>query len=449
MKKQLRNVWIRLSLKYNVKKEYFTVALPVLLSVLFIIASIYNVGYLGPGKDAKKDEKTLSLDNFTEGQEITDEMIQKLVDEKAAKEKGIDVKRDKRVDSLAGIAVVAVLIAIIPYSIDLFLRKRRLRRYEDDFSDYLFQMSEMMRGGIDPVKATLELSKTDLGSITGHVRKATARMSFGKSFEYSMKKMAEEMKSRLIERYIDLLIHASYTGGNVSQQIMKSSEDMKKFISLEKEKEGSLKMYIIIMYMAQGLLLLIAGVFVFQVLPSLQNVNVGMFIPGATGRSLPKADIMMYITHIILINAVFVGLISGKVSSGSVKNGLKHSAVLLIGSYAVVLFVIMPQVVGVEELNIVAVSYPKATVMGGLPLPEPIVFKVTDSKGKPVANATIAFSIKPSTGKITKSGEKTSIDGTIPVYITPGVEPGTYSVQAKYNEDSGSAEIKVGVMEET
>jgi len=82
-----------------------------------------------------------------------------------------------------------------------------------------------------------------------------------------------------------------------------------------------------------------------------------------------------------------------------------------------------------------------------MPLKEPIVFKVTDTRDKPVANATIAFSIKPATGKITKSGDKTDKDGLISVYITPGLEAGTYTVVAKYNEDSGSADIKVVAME--
>ena len=149
-------------------------------------------------------------------------------------------------------------------------------------------MSEMMRGGIDHVKATMELSKSNLGSITKPLRIATARMAYGKSFEYSMRKMAESTQSLLVQRYTDLLIHASYTGGNVSDQIQKSADDMKRFINLEREKEGGLGMYVIIMYMTQGLLLLLSGVFIFSVLPSLQNVNLGMFIKARAAWAFPR-----------------------------------------------------------------------------------------------------------------------------------------------------------------
>jgi len=301
----------------------------------------------------------------------------------------------------------------------------------------------MMRGGIDPVKATIELSKTNLGSITGHMQVATARMSYGRSFEYSMKELARSLQSRLIQRYTELLIHASYTGGNVAGQLMKSSEDMKKFIALEREKEGSLRMYVIIMYMAQGLLLMIACVFVYNVLPSLQNVNVGMFIQGATGYKISKTAIMFYITHIILINAFFVGLISGKVSTGSVKNGLKHTVALLFGSYAVVSLIITPQISGVEELKITPVSYPK-TAFGGSELDQPVIFKVTDLKDKPLENISLSFKVGgPSEGKIKKAELKTDKDGLIRVYPILSIEPGKYSIEASYNENKGVADIEV------
>ena len=448
IKTKLKRLWLRFNIRYNLKREYFTIALPFFIALIYVSASFMNLGNV---KVDTTKNNAFSLNNITEGQELTDEQLIAMVEAKKAKPQDkLESEQRKKQSAIDDIILFGFLIAITPFSVDLLLKKRRLRKYEEDYSDFLFELSEMMRGGIDPVKAVTELSKSSLGSITRPVRIATARMAYGKSFEYSMRKMAESTESLLIKRYTDLLIHASYTGGNVSEQIQKSADDMKKFISLEREKEGSLSMYVVIMYLAQGLLLLLAGVFIFNVLPSLQSVNLGMFIPGSQGSALSKSATMQYIYHIVMINAFFVGLISGKVSTGSMKHGLKHSIVLLLGSFLITAFVINPNLSGIEDLKITALKYPTGDVTGGLPLQDPIVFKVTDKKDKPVVNASIAFAMTGQTGgKVQKAGLKTDAEGLISVYVTPGIQNGIYVVEATYNENKGTAELKVNNMEES
>lgn len=444
--KAIKKIKKILSIKYNIRREFFTVGIPLILSILFMAtASVYS-GLVKLGPEKQETKNAFSFDSITEGDSLTDEQIMLIMQAKKAAESAAKKKTQNQFDD---IVIIGFIIAVTPYSVDLLLTRRRIRQYERDYSDFLFQMSEMMRGGIDPVKATIELSKSDLGSITPFMKKAAALMSYGKSYEYAMRNMAAETKSKLIQRYTDLIIHASYTGGNVGEQVQKSAEDMKRFIALEREKESGLRMYIIIMYMAQGLLLLIAGVFVYNVLPSIQNVNVGMFIKGAKGLPLPKTTVMLYITRIIMINAFFVGLISGKISTGSIKNGLKHSVALIVGSYLITLFVINPAVSELDKINLTPVKYPLQAV-GGMPLQDPVVFKATDLKNKSLANLTIGFSIEgPSPGKIVKADLKTDEEGLIRVYVVPGIEAGLYKVKASYNENIGYAEILVKSIDET
>ena len=76
-----------------------------------------------------------------------------------------------------------------------------------------------MRGGLDPIKAVKELSKTDLGVLTPNIRVASTSMTFGKSFEESMKAMAKSLHSELITRYTLLVVQASYSGGAVADTL--------------------------------------------------------------------------------------------------------------------------------------------------------------------------------------------------------------------------------------
>ncbi len=99
------------------------------------------------------------------------------------------------------VLIFATLIAIIPYSIDITIQKRKIRRKEELYTEFLFKLSELMRGGLDPIKAVKELSKTDLGDLSPHVKMAATALTFGKSFEEAMKRMAISLHSEIIKRY--------------------------------------------------------------------------------------------------------------------------------------------------------------------------------------------------------------------------------------------------------
>ena len=109
------------------------------------------------------------------------------------------------------VMVFALIIAILPYSIDITLQKRSTRKKEELYTEFLFKLSELMRG-LDPIKAVKELSKTDLGVLTPHIRVAATSMTFGKSFEEAMKAMSASLHSELITRYTMLVVQASYQG---------------------------------------------------------------------------------------------------------------------------------------------------------------------------------------------------------------------------------------------
>lgn len=432
----------KLRLKYNVKREAVTVYLPVFIALVFIAVAVM---YTNMGADGTKG-KAGAADVFAnlEGTgELTEEQLAQLAELKKIKESG--GKDPNKNDPLDDIIIFAVLIAIIPYSVDLFFQKRRYRKYEEEYADFLFEVSEMMRSGIDPVKAITELAKSNVGTITSAVRRATSRMTFGKSFDYSMRKLGEELKSNFIIKYTDLVVHASYTGGQVAEIILKSSEDMKKFINLDREKEGNLKLYVVIMYMAQAILLFLAAVFLHEIVPSFSGVNTGMFFSGlgvSSGAKLDSHSIATYSFHVVIINAFFVGLISGKMSTGSMKHGLKHSVILMLASYMVSMFFIFPQAVMSEPVIITPVSYSSSSYVG-IPIAEPIILKVTTLGGEPVEGVEVNFMMEgPSQGSFKQYRAKTDREGLVSVQPILGPKKGVYTIKAKVGESIGTVEVE-------
>ena len=82
----IKRLWMRLNIRYNLKREYFTVALPFFIAFIFVAASLINAGFINIGNakvEATKND-TLSFNNYTEGQELTDEQIMAMVNAKKA-----------------------------------------------------------------------------------------------------------------------------------------------------------------------------------------------------------------------------------------------------------------------------------------------------------------------------------------------------------------------------
>ena len=279
------------------------------------------------------------------------------------------------------IMIFAVLIAMTPYAIDITLQKRSTRRKEELYTEFLFKLSELMRGGLDPIKSVKELSKTDLGILTPHVRIASTSMVYGKSFEEAMKSMARSLHSELIARYTMLVIQASYSGGLVADLILKASEDMRSIIGIEREKEGNLSQYVMIFYFAQGIIVFVIYTLSTSLLPFVEQLG-STSIFGGTNQ-LSNLDFSRGFFHMIMINAFFGGLIIGKISEGDARYGLKHAVVLMIFGYiACAMFILPPPAVtGQQNIKITPVINDIDQRITSFPLKNPVSFMVTDFKG--------------------------------------------------------------------
>lgn len=420
----------RLVFKYDIKREYFTIVLPVLLGMALVFVAFLTGHTLAAQQSGQVDERQKAL-----------EELMKQLNETEGDVSGITpAQQDKPAQQadLDHYIIYGLILALTPYSIDRFFERRRYRQYEDDFTQFLFKLSELMRAGIDPIKSVIELSKTDMGSITPHIKTAASMMLLGRSFEEGMKNMSASLKSEMISKYIDLVVQASYMGGSVHDLILKASEDMRTMIMIEKEMLGNLQQYTVIFYLAQAIIIFIAYILSAQLIPFIQG-------PGSTmifgAGDLQQIDFTQSFFHLIMINAALGGIIIGKISEGSIKDGFKHTVILMVASYVVCITAILPLSGGSDNYIITAVSGDNQTGIVGFKLDSPIVFKVTDKSGHPVPGTQIQFEIKPD-GKVDPHFTKTDNSSQATVRVTLGNDPVDYTITAKVGSSSGSVKVK-------
>ncbi len=419
----LQEIIESLDFRYNIRREYFTILIPVLLGITFVLIAFMTGHTLTAQQQQPVDER----------QQAFEQLMQQLNSNATAAP-----AMPQSTPDLDQYIIIGMLIAITPYSADRYLEKRRHQQREEDFTQFLFKLSELMRSGIDPIKAVVELSKTDLGSITPYVRSTASMMLLGRPFEAGMKSMAKSLKSVMIKKYVNLVVQASYTGGAVHELILKASEDMRAMLTIEKEMMGDLSQYTLILYLAQAILVFTTYILTTQLVPFIQGAGSSMLF-GST--DLKSINFTQSFFHLIMINAAIGGLIVGKITEGSARDGLKHSAILMASCYLVCILVIIPAGNSSSTSYIISVvSGDGQTVLPGLPAPQPIVFSLTDLNGNPQPNVYVEFNVQPG-GTVDPTYDVTDNSSRISVRVTPGTDMGKYTITAKAGSTTKSAVV--------
>jgi flagellar protein FlaJ len=320
------NVLKKIFVRYKIKREYFILMIPALMAIMLIVVYMLPAG-----------EKNQQIIEYTPEDGSASVNINQSLNETTAKQsQGIKITLDQ-------IIVFAVLITITPYSIDVYLDNRRKRRYEQEFIGFLYELSELLRGGLDPLNAITEIASPEvesdqsLNALAPYLKKASAQIAWGVSFENVISSMAESLKSPLISKYGYLIVQASKLGAISPSIILKAADDLEKTLQLDREKDAELKEFIMIIYAAEAILIGIIYLLNNTLLPSILDM-----VKGGSGAAFGISSIGMTIEtfrsgffRVIMINAFASGIIAGQISEGRARHGLKHSVILMIVGYVV------------------------------------------------------------------------------------------------------------------
>jgi archaellum biogenesis protein FlaJ (TadC family) len=293
LKKTKGFTWRKYFAQHPLQKKYLTIYIPIGSAFIFVI---FSIGYIS---------STSNLPEF----------------------------------SYEFVMILGTLIAITPYALEGQLEKRLLAKYERAFAQFLFEMADAMRGGLDPAKAVLELAKTDTGVLSDRLKHAADAIKLGRPFNDIIQIMVRPFKSMLIQRYASLIGEASNVGGETSQVIHRAAKDMDDFIRTNNARRRELTMQTTIIYIAFIVLLVILYILLY-IYPSLEGLDVSLLgatsIEGAESSVTPRMSLFTLkqrFFHIVLINAFGTGFIIGEFVDGRAKFGLFHSLILLaIGS---------------------------------------------------------------------------------------------------------------------
>lgn len=246
-----------------------------------------------------------------------------------------------------------IIMGFTPFFIHRYIRYSKIQLMETAFPDFLRMLSEAHRSGINLPQATVNASKMDYGALSPEIKKMSAQISWGIPFPKVLKLFSNRMgDSKFLRRSSAIILEAFRSGGDVAE-VMSSVADSSRLIKeLEADRASKFNQQLVIMY---------AIYFIFIVIIiALNRILLPMFSLtgaqdiGGVGLTMGNLDPTVYRTlffHMIIMQAIFSGLLAGQVGEGSIVAGLKHLMIMLtVGTLAFMMFIPTQQlVISVEE----------------------------------------------------------------------------------------------------
>lgn len=236
------------------------------------------------------------------------------------------------------VLVATLVVGLAPYALDVRRAKRRRRAYEKAFTQFLYELADAMRGGIDPYKAIQELARTDNSVLKRSLGQAADSIRLGRPLDAVMRTLARASTSSLVERYAALVGEAATAGGEVASVVYRAAKDLDELVRIDRERSAKMTGPIVTVYISFGVLLMITQSML-SFAPALEQFGNSAAAEGGLGSLLsmgggdvPKmtlAEMQANFFHVLLANALGAGLIIGSFTEGKVRHGLLHVVILV------------------------------------------------------------------------------------------------------------------------
>lgn len=245
---------------------------------------------------------------------------------------------------LDSVVLFTFLIAITPPGYLHYSQRQTIKKIEEYLPNFLRDVAEMNRSGMTLTKSVNTVAKGEYGALTKEIKQIDAMLSWGISFEEALEKFADRNATSLIVRSVSLINQASRAGGNVADVLEVAASDAYSIKLLERERVGTMLIYIVISYMAFFVFLFVIGILSYSLIPVMAEAGASASATGGGAEAFmgafdPEVFYRLYF-HAALIQGIASGLVAGQLGEGEWIGGLKHSVVMALIAWVTFMFII-------------------------------------------------------------------------------------------------------------
>jgi flagellar protein FlaJ len=225
----------------------------------------------------------------------------------------------KGYESAIGLGI-ALLACCIPAAVANMVYHGRGKGIEHNVTTFMRDLTEARKTGASPESCVANLAARDYGKFSPILKTASRQIRWGLPFSVIYQTMRQKMRSWIALINIYLLVDAIEVGGGTPQTLetlTKFSEDL---ATLEREKKQAMRPLLFMPYIGAGILIFSTIIF----------LGFSGTIMGSFGhQSIPFAQIASIILPPLMLQTFFIGIVTGKVSSGETSAGFLHAGILV------------------------------------------------------------------------------------------------------------------------
>jgi pilus assembly protein TadC len=230
--------------------------------------------------------------------------------------------------------------------------ENRRNALESALPDFLTLVASDIKAGMTLDQAMWYSAKPEFGLLSTEVKSVIKSSFSGESLENSLDRLAMRFDSKIFTRTVSLLKQATATGGELTEVLERTAEDVRNTSIMKKEIAASLILYEIFVLFAAivGTPFLFATsqklVEVFERI-SIQlpagNLQAGgafsALISGGSGPLITSAEFFYFTIPTLFVTALFSSFIVSAIRTGTKNQGLKYFPFVLVGALLVYWFV--------------------------------------------------------------------------------------------------------------
>ncbi len=235
--------------------------------------------------------------------------------------------------------LLATFTALIPYAVVSFFNDRYVDDIERTLPDVFKALAEGVQAGLTLPYAIRDVGRRGYGVMGRLLNMVAARMALGLSFENAVDATLAKYEIPSLKRAARILKIAYESGGRTFEVLDTAAKVYGLLWSYTYERRTSIRQYVMTIYVSLLVFLMIGMVLIeafFKPLAMLQKTQSIPIFRGLMEILIYKAVLL----YTAFIEALFGGLIAGKMSRGSIRSGALHIAVQLLIVIAFFAFVL-------------------------------------------------------------------------------------------------------------
>ncbi|MFC7068301.1 type II secretion system F family protein [Halobaculum lipolyticum] len=247
--------------------------------------------------------------------------------------------------------IEASILVLVAYGLAYEIDKRRTRAIERAVPDFLDRMASLNDAGMTVVESLQRLTRSDLDRLTPEIERAWRDVQWGADVSTALGRLRGRVRSPMVARAVALVTNAIDASGEVAPVLEIAADEARATRRLRRERRQVMVTYLLVIYISFLVFLGIIVALTVAFIPAVEGAQLtsqggagGVPTGVSTGMigSLGSVNVGTYVVlfyHAAAIQGVASGLVAGQLGEGSVRDGVKHAAIMLVLAYGTFLVI--------------------------------------------------------------------------------------------------------------